>query len=338
VDYTAKRLASARSHLLVLGSFAVALVIGLATFIFYIARSITKPLQRLSVELTETAQTGMGSSRAIADSSKRLSDDACEEAATLEEITASVEELSSMTESNLETVRGVSGLSSKATRSTEIGQEKVARLSAAMAGIQKTNNDIAAILKTIDEIAFQTNLLALNAAVEAARAGEAGAGFAVVADEVRALAKRSAEAARETRDKIELALKSNAAGAEISREVETRFGEIAALTREYNSKISEIESASTESTQGLKQVRDAIGRLDQITQRTAAAAEENASAATEMSSQVEDIFRCIETLETMVSHNTSAAKAEDTGSPNDDSEHEDPSEESAVEASLDQRR
>jgi methyl-accepting chemotaxis protein len=301
VDYTAGHLAATRARLIVLGSFAVALVVGLAVFIVYIARSITRPLRRLSGELTETAHTGMNSSQAIADSSKRLSDDACEEAATLEEITASVEELSSMTESNLETVRGVAGLAAKATRSTEVGQQNVARLSEAMAGIQKTNHDIATILKTIDEIAFQTNLLALNAAVEAARAGEAGAGFAVVADEVRALAKRSADAARETRDKIELALKSNAAGADISREVETRFGEIAKLTREYNAKISEIESASSESTSGLKQVRDAIGRLDQITQRTAAAAEENASASTELSAQMEDIFRYIGTLEAMVS-------------------------------------
>jgi methyl-accepting chemotaxis protein len=198
-------------------------------------------------------------------------------------------------------VRGVAGIAAKAERSTEVGHQNVARLSEAMAGIQKTNHDIATILKTIDEIAFQTNLLALNAAVEAARAGEAGAGFAVVADEVRALAKRSADAARETRDKIEQAVKTNAAGAEISREVEVRFGEIAMLTREYNAKISEIESASAESTSGLKQVRDAIGRLDQITQRTAAAAEENASASTEMSAQVEDIFSYIETLEAMVS-------------------------------------
>jgi methyl-accepting chemotaxis protein len=301
VDYTAGRLAEARNNLIVLGSFAVVLVLALASFIFYIARSITQPLRRLSHELTETAHTGMNSSRAIADSSTRLSEDACEEAATLEEITASVEELSSMTESNLDTVRGVAGIAAKAERSTEVGHQNVARLSEAMAGIQKTNHDIATILKTIDEIAFQTNLLALNAAVEAARAGEAGAGFAVVADEVRALAKRSADAARETRDKIEQAVKTNAAGAEISREVEVRFGEIAMLTREYNAKISEIESASAESTSGLKQVRDAIGRLDQITQRTAAAAEENASASTEMSAQVEDIFSYIETLEAMVS-------------------------------------
>jgi methyl-accepting chemotaxis protein len=306
VDYTAQRLATARNRLIVLSAVAVVVVLGLAFFILHITRSITTPLRRLSGELTDTAHVSMESSEAIANSSKHLSDDACEEAATLEEITASVEELSSMTESNLETVHGVAELAAKATRSTETGQQNVARLSEAMTGIQKTNHDIATILKTIDEIAFQTNLLALNAAVEAARAGEAGAGFAVVADEVRALAKRSADAARETRDKIELAVRSNAAGVEISREVEVRFGEIAKLTREYNSKISEIESASSESTSGLKQVRDAIGRLDQITQRTAAAAEENASASTELRAQVEAMFRYIETLEAMVSEGKSA--------------------------------
>src|SRR5258707_11643805 len=119
----------------------------------------------------------------------------------------------------------------------------MAEMKQAMDAIKNSSASIAKIVKTIDEIAFQTNILALNAAVEAARAGEAGAGFAVVAEEVRSLAQRSAQAAQETRSKIELALRSNEHGAQIGLLVEQRFVEISAITREYQSKVADIEAA-----------------------------------------------------------------------------------------------
>ncbi len=89
-----------------------------------------------------------------------------------------------------------------ARQSAENGDRIVARAIEAMAGVERSAEQIGRIIGVIDEIAFQTNLLALNAGIEAARAGDAGRGFAVVASEVRALAQRSAGAASEIKDLV----------------------------------------------------------------------------------------------------------------------------------------
>src|SRR5207342_2308283 len=97
----------------------------------------------------------------------------------------------------------------------------------AMGEIQNSSDQIAKIIKVIDEIAFQTNILALNAAVEAARAGEADMGFAVGADEVRNLAQRSAKAAKDTASLIEDSILKSAEGGKKLGEV---AGSIQAIT------------------------------------------------------------------------------------------------------------
>jgi methyl-accepting chemotaxis protein len=299
-DYTAHRLGDARLNLILLGSFSLVSLIGISVFMTYVTRAITRPLHRVSTELGETANSANLSAQSIAQSSGQLSDDACEQAAALEEISASMDELSGMNASNLENMQKIAALAENAMDSTERGGKNVAELCAALTDIQKSTADVASILKTIDEIAFQTNILALNAAVEAARAGEAGAGFAVVADEVRTLAQRSATAARETAQKIESAVKNSAHGADLGQRAEKRFTQISTITSEYHKIVKEVETASQQTAQGLTQVTEAVQKVDQITQRTAAAAEENAAASTEMRNQVEHVFDSIQELESMI--------------------------------------
>ena len=84
--------------------------------------------------------------------------------------------------------------------------EAVAAASSAndtIVSLADASTQIGKVIDIITSIAQQTDLLALNATIEAARAGEAGKGFAVVANEMKELAKQTAAATDEIRNKIE---------------------------------------------------------------------------------------------------------------------------------------
>ena len=128
--------------------------------------------------------------------SQSLSEAASAQAASLEETSSSLEEMTNMTKHNAGNATQANNLMSVAQQIIEKANVSMNELTGSMKEMAVGSEQTQKIIKTIDEIAFQTNLLALNAAVEAARAGEAGAGFAVVADEVRNLAMRAAERRR----------------------------------------------------------------------------------------------------------------------------------------------
>jgi methyl-accepting chemotaxis protein len=247
---------------------------------------IARTLKDIASDLSKVSESSAEAASQVSASSQSLAEGSSSQAASTEQTGASLEEMSSMTKRNAENAQKANELAKRARSAADKGAGDMQAMSAAMEAIKVSSDDIAKIIKTIDEIAFQTNILALNAAVEAARAGEAGMGFAVVADEVRNLAQRSAQAAKETATKIEGAISRTAQGVAISKQVAEALNEIVTQIRQVDELVTEVAAASREQTQGITQINMAVGQVDKVTQSNAASAEESAAAAEELSAQV----------------------------------------------------
>jgi methyl-accepting chemotaxis protein len=272
------------TSLTVVVGVAITLVMGVA-FAAVISRNVGGLLRRLATLLGEGSAQVVAAAGQVSSASQSLAEGASEQAASLEETSSSLEEMSSMTKHNTESAVKVNELARQARAAADTGAADMQAMDTAMGEIKSSGDDIAKIIKSIDEIAFQTNILALNAAVEAARAGEAGMGFAVVAEEVRNLAQRAAQSARDTSAKIENAVTNTNRGVQISQKVSKSLQEILAQVRQVDELAAEVASASKEQSQGIDQVNKAVTEMDKVTQSNAANAEESASAAEELNAQ-----------------------------------------------------
>ncbi len=290
--------ASAMSRWTGLGGLG--LILATLVIAFVQIRSITRPIQHVCRTLSTGADETASVAGHVATSSQFLAEGASEQAASLEETSASLEEIASMTQRNAGNAGSAKDYTTKARAAAETGTADMREMTTAMADIKSASDNIAKILRAIDEIAFQTNLLALNAAVEAARAGEAGAGFAVVADEVRTLAQRSAQAARETADKIADSMSKSERGVAISAKVAGGLQEILEEVRRVDELVAEIAAASKEQSQSISQLNIAVSQMDKVTQANAASSEESASAAEELNSHAATLRSAISELEELV--------------------------------------
>lgn len=288
----------------ILGGLVFAFVVATAIS-FFITRRTNKVLKGLAEALDEGSGQVTSASEQLSSVGQSLAEGASQQAAALEETSASLEEIASMTKRNNEHATHAKQIASQTRLAADEGYRDMHEMSAAMNAIKNSSDNIAVIIKTIDEIAFQTNILALNAAVEAARAGEAGMGFAVVADEVRNLAQRSAAAAKETAVRIEESIRNGNNGVNISKKVESGLHDIVERARSLDELVAQIAVASMEQSQGIQQVNQALTEMDKVTQTTAANAEESAGAAEELHAQAEVLKETVVHLLVLVggSHN-----------------------------------
>lgn len=250
-----------------------------AGFWYFSRRMVVAPLNRLAWELSAEAERLNEVSGQLSSNSEMVANGATEQAAAVQETSASTSQIAAMAQRNVQDTRSAVAMMGKAEAAVSEANERLRATVEAMKEIRSSTEQIGKILGVIEEIAFQTNILALNAAVEAARAGEAGAGFAVVADEVRSLAQRSAQAARDSRQWIEASFTHASEGSTKLDQVTVAMRGVTTAAAEVSSLIEQISNGSSEQNLGLDQIARALHQIETATQQAAAGAEQSSAAA-----------------------------------------------------------
>ncbi|NNU80589.1 methyl-accepting chemotaxis protein [Halovulum dunhuangense] len=200
-----------------------------------------------------------------------------QQAAKIEETSASMDELSGIVRRNSARMDEADRLASDVSDRTGRGSAAVEKAVAAVAKIERNSNRINEITTVIESISFQTNLLALNAAVEAARAGEAGKGFAVVAAEVRSLAQRSTQAAADITELIQQSAASVGEGVQMVRETGEALNQISKSLDTLTAAISEVAAAGREEARRIADMNGMVRSMEDEVQSNAQLAERSAA-------------------------------------------------------------
>ena len=245
--------------------------------------SVSDSFRHVKVAVEQIGQAG----NELRTTSQMMSSSSVQLNRAAEESSTSLAKASEMVRANAENAAMANQLVTQTSSAAQDGQARMHDMSGAMSEINASAQQIAKIIKVIDEIAFQTNLLALNAAVEAARAGRHGKGFAVVAQEVRNLAERSAKAAKETAQLIEDSVAKVGQGVRIANDTRGALEVIIGNVAKVVDLAGEIATASDEQSRTLESVSESMGQVTESAQAGSQQSNEVAAAAEEMGRQME---------------------------------------------------
>lgn len=255
--------------------------------------NIIESFRDINFKIKDSAErVNLGASQ-ISDASQSLAMGATEQSSAVEELIATVDEVTEQVTKNADNANNVNQISTNSANDIGTCNKYMERLLKAMDTILQQSQKISNIIKVIDDISTQTNLLSLNAAIEAARAGEAGAGFAVVATEIGKLANESSQAAKDTADLINESLSIINDGSHLADETAEVLSSVVKSSIETSDLVEQISNACNHQAESLHEVLQGIQQISTVVETNSAAAEQTSASSQELLSQSETLVNIL---------------------------------------------
>lgn len=259
--------------------------------------SLNQIIESLNMTMSEIQECGellSESANTLSSGAQVLAQGSTEQTSAVDEFQISLKTVAELTAQDGENADKVTELSKLAWNAVGVSNSQMKEMTEAMEEIENSSQEIAKVIKLIEDIAFQTNILALNAAVEAARAGTAGKGFAVVADEVRNLAAKSSEAANSTVEMISRSTKAVENGASIVEATAGALNAVAENVSSMNEILSRIGESTAEQSRAFTRMTAAAEQISAVVHANSAAAEQNSAASEELANQSEALKKLVQ--------------------------------------------
>lgn len=228
-------------------------------------------LSAISEQMNQGAEQTSGQANTVATAAEEMSANMSSVAAASEQASTNVNMVATATEEMSATVNEIAQNSEKARSITTQAVSKAQNASVKVNELGVAAQAINKVTEVITEISEQTNLLALNATIEAARAGDAGKGFAVVANEIKELAKQTAEATHEIKNKIGGIQNSTSDTVEqintvsqVINQVNDLVATIATAVEEQSTASQEISQNISQAAQGIEEVNANVAQSSQV--------------------------------------------------------------------------
>ena len=223
--------------------------------------ALAQQIQNSSIDVASAANS-------VNQIASELASGSSEQAASVVEITAAMEELARTAAQIADNASTQADLTAQAEASGNVGSDAVDEAVEGVEEVKKRISGIATradtlgtrskeiyrVLDLITDIAQETHILSLNAAIEAAAAGEHGRRFSVVAEEVRRLAQRSQESVDSVRTLLDEFSGSIRATVVATEEGSKEASRVLERARAAAAAIDELRSASGDTARVAREI------------------------------------------------------------------------------------